>query len=136
MTELPDEVYSNDKETFHADFGYVVGEFEADLYDEPKYGDTQKIYLGEPKAFKLSGFVTHSNLELFVDGMKDDMYEKAPIDLVDEWGLKPDQAISLEKELKQFLDDWADKNNAHPNFYEVVNIREQELIFAKDGWQQ
>lgn len=118
------KVYSNDEEYFYEELEDVL----TDVLDNTELvnGDEIIIYEGDQIDYKASDFLPY-----ITETLMERAYEDAG-EFSERWLFSNAMEGSLQKHMENALDEWADKNNAHPNFYKVDAVKKIKYVF-KDG---
>jgi len=130
---MSNKYYSLDKSRFLYDD--VFGALEV-IVGFVKVGDIVTIYQGDV----VKKLASHYLPDYTNDSMNENACDIHSYDLVKEW---PDLDASLEVDLKHTIDEvvnkWFTKNNMHPSFGNVINIKElkYKIISLEDvyGWE-
>ena len=109
----------------------IESAFEDAVYNldrEPVTGDIITIYTGDVVNFCIASFVPS-----MVESISENMYEKAG-EYAENWIVSDKEAKQLQKMVEKAVDEWADDNSQHPNFYIVENVKPVKYKYSNNEW--
>lgn len=118
-------IYSTDGETFnHTD----IEEAARELWDGGDYSDGEIaiLYEADGRTPLASEFLLN---------IADDITERACVEYgewAEMWSFSSNQRMDLQATIEQALDEWATKNDMHPDFWKVEHDREVKIQFTDD----
>lgn len=118
--------YSNDQEDFSFDSPESAAEELFSMSEELKPGDIVTVWEGDAVKKKASDYVLPMAVSM-TERAWDDVH-----DFADSWEFTKDEAASIQKAVEKAVDDWADANDMHPEFYSILRSRPIKMRFTNE----